>query len=405
MLSPPSGVDELESTFAHLQKEISTCSFICEEIHERSIRSLLYAKQVLDSRLEINDQFTRNVDVNAQHDGAVLERTCMIEKMFCDLEMFHWVYAELESTSKQQFSCADRYTPQCTNKTSQFKETLSNPKHFGLVDFHQCLTRAETKIKAAMQDLFAKTKTKDRRCNVKSLTGFNFWNRIKVNLERELDNAKAQTTTSPEFICWVFIRHNDSGKFLSATSGKVSLTASLDSEKCLFGLHALPNTNILTGILTRQRQIKIKKQRKLKRMNSVKRAVPFSWAKVCNKIEDAIEADYDNDLPSSIDGKESVAVVGFRQRSTGMWLGERSVVGLSGGDVVCESAVYGERQEWEINDLCRDETTLLSVNANRGGGGFVEVVDENQGSCKIGKKGDEIAIRMASVWSLKELCV
>mmetsp|Transcript_29361 Transcript_29361/g.61151 ORF Transcript_29361/g.61151 Transcript_29361/m.61151 type:complete len:616 (+) Transcript_29361:180-2027(+) len=401
------GMDKLESTFEDLQEEISICSFICEEIHERSIRSLFYA-------IEKSDKLTGNVLENKQHDGGVIVKTsnCMIDRMFCDLELFHWVYAELKPKSKQQFPCAARNSRQYTINACKFKETPSKRSHFGLVYFHRSLTQAETSIKAVVQDQFAKTNTWDRRSNTKSLKCFTFWDRIKENIERELD-TKARPSISPVFICWVSIRHNDSGKFVSATGGKVSLTMLFDSEKCLFGLHVRPKTNILTGILTRKRQIRSKKQRRLKLMHSTKLAVRFPWAKIgtakiCNKIEDAIEDDYDNDLPSSIDRNESEVIVGFCQRSTGKWLGERSMFGLGGGDVVCESAVYGEGQEWEINDLCRDETALLSVSANRGSGGFAEVINENRVSCselKIGKKCDKVSMRMASVWSLKELLV
>lgn len=343
------GMDKLKSTIDDLQEEISICSFICEEIHERSIRSLLYA-------IEKSNKLSGSVLENKQHDGGVIGKTsnCMIDRMFCDLELFHSVYAELKLKSKEQFPCAASNSRQYTINACKFKETPSQWSHFGLFDFHRSLTQVETSIKAVVQDQFAKTNTWDRRCNTKSLNCFTFWDRIKDNMERELD-TKAQPNTSPVFICWVSIRHNNSGKFLSATGGKVSLTMLFDSEKCLFGLYAQPNTNILTGILTRKRQIRSKKKQRLKRMHSTKMAVRFLWAKtgtakVCNKIEDAIEDDYDNDLPSSIDRKESEVVVGFRQRATGKWLGERSMFGLRGGDVVCESAVYGEGQEWEVSE-------------------------------------------------------
>mmetsp|Transcript_1663 Transcript_1663/g.2499 ORF Transcript_1663/g.2499 Transcript_1663/m.2499 type:complete len:528 (+) Transcript_1663:235-1818(+) len=77
-----------------------------------------------------------------------------------------------------------------------------------------------------------------------------------------------------------------------------------------------------------------------------------------------------NHNESSIRG----GVIGLQNRLTGKWLGQ----GYLGNQVICSAGRFGKREEWEINQDCLSNTTMICANANWGYGGWIQDINHTK---------------------------
>ncbi|EED95411.1 predicted protein [Thalassiosira pseudonana CCMP1335] len=188
-------------------------------------------------------------------------------------------------------------------------------------------------------------------------------------------------------ICDVSIQHN-TGTYLSVKNAEVSLVPNFDARSCVFAL--------CTHADNFPRDLKEPIQ------NGGGTLGEFVGEKA---------SDHHHRLPDSrqIIELEHKAIVGFRHQASGKWLGRNGRI--FGGNLVCENDAFGEEEEFEINDLCRDNTIIF----NRGKGGYLEVQRTHSSlvirvfrsaiispNLLVGRN-DNAARERAALWRLKEI--